>query len=203
MSSTGRKKQDGTVKQKHLNDFYETPLRCTKSLLAVPEIHKLFTNCSTPILEPTAGSGAIIQAIDDVFPGKTYTAVELMDINCIKLNAFSYARDIPIQVSGPMSFLHWSPWLNEPHEIGITNPPFTIWEDIWEHTVKHTEHTFFLLRLGVLGSRKRFNFWKKYKPNLYVLEYRPSFTEDGKTDSDYVMWVHNYPGARGRYEVIE
>lgn len=200
MSSTNKKRKNGEVKQRHLNDFYATPLKCTLSLLAIPEIYELFDSCDSRILEPCAGDGAIIHALSQVLYMKLYTAIDIMPINACKLEAFAYASREYIRVLAPMSFLNYD--TREGHKICITNPPFTIWEDICKHSLKQSEHTFLLLRLGVLGSQKRYKFWQECKPDIYILSYRPSFTNDGKTDSDYYAWFHFHPNESGKWQVI-
>lgn len=212
MSSTGRKKKDGTKTVKREADFYASPLWTIRSLLNVPNVAKVF-NSAANILEPCCGDMAVVQAVDDVFPGRVWEVAELRAEEYYKILAFKASRDLMLAGACPRDFL--TPWELEntmtmisqvgpikPFNICITNPPFTIWEAFAEKAIRLSDHTFFLLRLGVLGSKKRFDFWQAHNPDIYILRDRPSFTNDGQTDSDYYAWFHFHEGEQGRWQVI-
>lgn len=73
----------------------------------------------------------------------------------------------------------------------LTNPPFSLAQEFCDHAISHSEHTLMLLRLNFLASVKRKDWWIQHTPRaLFVLSKRPSFTDDGKTDSCEYCWFY-------------
>lgn len=211
MSSLNRKKKDGSVSERREADFYATPLKAVYPILQVPEIRDLLYP-GVRILEPCAGDLAIIQALDDIQKGLDYTCMELREEEQIKWYAFAYARSLVLRGSCGQDFLHnWESkfpdllfWDHtEPaYDLCMTNPPFSIWEDFLWKSLSLSDNVLFLLRLSVLGSKKRYHMWQERHPDIYVLRDRFSFTGDGKTDSDYYAWFYWHPKESGRWKVI-
>jgi len=74
-------------------------------------------------------------------------------------------------------------------DIIITNPPFTHALEFLKKSLSEAPTVIYLLRLNFLGSQKRHNFWLLNPlTHLFVLSKRPSFTEDGNTDSTEYAW---------------
>lgn len=79
------------------------------------------------------------------------------------------------------------------YDVIISNPPFNKAEEFIEKSyelLKDDGFIIFLLRIGFLGSKKRFDLFSNYQkvsPPRYIFLHhkRPSFTSDGGTDSDY------------------
>lgn len=203
MSSTGRKKKDGSTTERRASDFYATPRAPIQSLLDnTPEL--VLAMHDRVILEPCAGTGNIIRAIDEiVHPDikKNFVAIELEG------EFRKHLTDLKAYLYCPQDYLEWQPIVATCFEqynnlIGITNPPFSIWKPIAEKMLKECQIVALLLRLGVLGSKKRNQFWQDHNPWINVLSDRPSFTEDGKTDSDYYAWFIWGLGHEGEWRVI-
>ena len=79
---------------------------------------------------------------------------------------------------------------NTYYDVVITNPPYSIAEEIITHylEVVKPRETIMLLRLAFLESKKRYEFWQKHPVNkLYILSQRPSFTGKG-TDATAYGW---------------
>lgn len=201
MSSTGRKKKGQKVTRRK-DDFYATPSWCVERLLEQEEIYSLLKNASC-ILEPCAGNGAIIKAVNSKIPNSFWYVAELRAEE--KDNLEEALIGHPAVLSCPSNYLGGNKedpedWVNP--SVIITNPPFTLWEEFLDSCLFECNHVIFLLRLGVLGSQDRFNLWQTRKPDLYIMEDRPSFTDDGNTDSDYYAWFFFHPSEAGRYKVI-
>jgi predicted RNA methylase len=199
MSSTGRKKKNGLVTPRRNQDFYSTPLKTTRSLLEVPEVKNILVP-QAHILEPCAGDLATVHALDDYCPEMQYSCVEVRKSEYYKHLAFQYARNLDL-TSYFMDFRGF--YTQAKVDIIITNPPFFIWQEITEKALTICPRVCMLLRLGVLGSKKKRNkFWKEHKPLIAILSDRPSFTQDGNTDSDYYAWFMWGCGREGEYTVI-
>lgn len=189
MSSTNR------GKQRHRADNYPTPGWCVKRFLeAVP----------LPVgtwLEPCAGDGAIIKAVHEVIdPTKLqWTAVEIR------------GETIPLlkQVIIDDGVIH-ADFLNAPisednfkfYNVAITNPPFSLAQPFIERCRYMAHNTVMLLRLNFAASESRATFMRETQPDIWVLPNRPSFVEDGSTDSIEYAWFHWYQGSQGTLRVL-
>jgi len=72
----------------------------------------------------------------------------------------------------------------------FTNPPFSIAQEFIEHSLPRSKCVVMLLRINFLGSKKRYDFWQKNKPDaIYVLSKRPSFTGKGTDATEYAWFV--------------
>jgi hypothetical protein len=87
------------------------------------------------------------------------------------------------------------------YDMIITNPPFNIAIDIMNKALDDVGYGGFvimLLRISILESKKRFEFWKNNMPKYIFLHHkRMSFTDNGKTDSDayaHFVWQKGYVG---------
>lgn len=178
MSSTGR----GTKRRK--KDAYYTPEWCVKRLIEDPDLP---FDISGLFLEPSAGHGDIIRAVDSSaidwvacdIRKKCRTPLEEISGNVVigdfrqqearlKAIAKSYGKDR--------------------FDVAFTNPPFSIAEDFMSQCMKLAHYTCFLLRLNYLGSKARCSFLRMFPPDVFVLPNRPSYTNDGKTDSTEYAW---------------
>lgn len=169
------------------NDNYETPQWAVNALL---ENHRLPFPVGK-VLEPCAGSGAIIRAFySKYWPWRMeafkFTAIDIRQQPCDVLP--SWADKVHCA-----DFLTWEP--DEEYSVIITNPPYSIAQEIVEHALEIARRqtkpaeVIMLLRLAFLESEKRYDFWQKNPPNkVLVLSSRPSFTGDGGTDATAYAW---------------
>jgi len=73
----------------------------------------------------------------------------------------------------------------------ITNPPFSLAFEFCQRAVKLAPEVMLLLRLNFLSSQYRAAWFKQHEPDaLFVLSRRPSFTNNGKTDSTDYAWFY-------------
>lgn len=156
MSATGR----GAERQQ--DDFYVTQAWCVHALLAKLDLP------GGRWLEPGAGDGAIVRAVQQVRDDIVFTTVEL--------------RDVPIEQRPPCWW--WTgdflavgieSQLNVNYAVAIGNPPYRFAREFIEQALRFSKIVCFLLRLDFLGSRKRHEFWKRNPADVYVLPDRPNF----------------------------
>lgn len=181
MSATNR----GTARRPA--DFYETPAKAVKVLL---EHHRL----RGPILEPCAGSGAIVRAIREYYssrPRLHITAIEIREEERSTLQQFA-----EVHIA---DFRDWAP--NRWYRTIITNPPYSLAEEVLERALLVADNRteiLLLLRLAFLESRKRRDAWQRWPlQRIYVLSERPSFTGGG-TDATAYGWFLFRKGRRGK-----
>lgn len=75
------------------------------------------------------------------------------------------------------------------YDVLITNPPFHLAEDFVKTGWKRARFTVLLLRLNYIGTDKRYQWMHDNMPSMMVLPNRPSFNDDGKTDSIEYAWM--------------
>lgn len=74
-------------------------------------------------------------------------------------------------------------------DLVLTNPPFKSAVEFIERAISHSKTVIMLLKLDLMGSAARKEFWSKNPPsNLIVMNERPSFTGDGKSDGCVYAW---------------
>lgn len=203
MSSTGRSKKDGTKTERRKDDFYATPLEATYSLLDQPEIQELFSNVNV-LYEPCAGDLAILDAVR-----RKHLLPKVLICNDIRplyyhYKAYSVAWDLTILANEGVDYVssdwHYAPYRDD--VLIITNPPFTLAMPMLKKSLTEAAHVIYLMRLDILGSLGRFEFWQERHPDIYIMSKRHSFTGDGSTDSCYYAWFYFHPKEGGRWKVI-
>jgi hypothetical protein len=155
MSSTSR------GAERHPDDFYATPEWATLALLRV-----LGPHAPGRILEPTAGTGAIVRALRKHWPGCGVTANEI-DAERAELLHDAGAKIVKVTDFLVEGFLG--------QDLIITNPPFKLAMPIIERSRQIAREVALLLRLNFLGSQERAAFWHEHPADVYVLPRRPSF----------------------------
>ncbi len=162
------------------HDFFPTPPGVTRAIIeACPLPDGLWC-------EPAVGEGHIIEAV-----GKR-TAWATFDIRPVPAPALSDYHE-------QCDFLQYDPCR---FDVIITNPPFYLAEEFVRKSLQHADHVVMLLRLAFLESRKRELFHATYPADVYVLSRRPSFKENGATDSSAYAWFVWGPGRGGRWSVL-
>lgn len=81
------------------------------------------------------------------------------------------------------------------YDVVITNPPFSVWQQVVERALVLAPQVVMLLRIDVLGSAKRAPCWQAHPADVFVLPSRPSFTGDGATDANNYAWFRWLRGA--------
>lgn len=186
MSSTKR----GRLRQRQ--DNYPTPAWC---------VHRLFEAISLPRgtwLEPCAGEGAIIRAVEKL-PSQAPTQWEALEI---RQRAVRHLDAIPSVVATQCNALEL---LQDPglhYVVAISNPPFSLAGEFISVCRERATHVVMLLRLNYLASEKRHALMTASRPDVYVLPNRPSFVGGGKTDSIEYAWFHWHPKSSGKLQVL-
>ena len=189
MSSTNRKVR------RAIADDYPTPDWCVRQLIRevpLPGGHWL---------EPTAGTGNIIRAVNNTRQDITWDAVEL------RPECKDALEEIPVIHSTYIGdFMNIQPEeYGNPFSVIITNPPYSYAMPIIEYALKFdTEFVVMLLRLNFIATSTRAEFMRTNTPDIYVLPNRPSFSGHGTDSIEYAWFVWNKNNKRnhGRIQVL-
>ena len=209
MSAKGRGDHTGGAE-----DFYSTPFWCVDRLLDF-----IGGPPDDVILDPCAGSGAIIRAVtrwcvdwDQYAP-----AWHVAELRAEEKSVLAQAGPI-LDVDCPRDSLHtpvgWD-------GVIITNPPYGLAQEFIETYALCSSRSYWLLRLNFLGSVRRAPMWHEFMlngkmPNIYVLPNRPCFalTKEKKngvltgrmvpgTDACEYAWFEFGEAARGEVLVLD
>ena len=167
MSSTNR------GAKRNESDFYATPAWCVQNLLKAVNLP------GGQWLEPAAGDGAIIRAVNrpdvkwDAWEIRSEEKTFLAPLADVHIGDFT-------QALLPTSYRY---------AVAITNPPFSLAQEFIEKAMYCADHVVMLLRLNYLASKKRYDFMSKNTPDVYVLPTRPSFTNGGTDSIEYAWFV--------------
>ena len=181
---------------RHEYDYYATPQWCVEILLA---------HCDLPAgewLEPCAGEGAIIDAVNDCRSDVQWSAGEIQPQFMGVLQ--SKARTVVIGDfrDSAKKLLEWYP---HPAVI-ITNPPYYMAHDIVTSAIRFTDFSTIvamLLPLTYLASRGRSQFLRFNVPDVYILSQRPEFVGGGTAPTDYAWMVwHRDRGNVGKVRIL-
>ena len=159
-------------------DYYPTPGWCVDRLMDALELP------GGRWLEPCAGDGAIVRAVEARRTDITWTTVDVREDSCAE-----YVVD----------YLAWAPPLDnrgrqERYRVAVTNPPFSRMLEIVQRMRTHAEIVVALGRLGWLASAKRHEWLRAHMPRVYVLPQRPIFNGVNSDSSDYAWYVWGISG---------
>lgn len=190
MSSTKR----GRARIRH--DTYPTPAWAVRRLL---ECLKLPNG---RWLEPCAGDGAIITAVNSMLePMKIeWSAYEIRKGPIPKLS--HCGLNIAVQQADFLALDGFGEENRRFYDVAITNPPFIHAMPFITRCLHLSDHVVMLLRLNFLASEKRAPFMRGTHPDIYVLPNRPSFVGGGKTDSIEYAWFHWWEGSSGKTTIL-
>lgn len=159
---------------RHKNDFYQTPLAAIDSLL-----HAVNT-IRAPFLDLGCGSGAIG---NHILATGAYSPRMMTPCTGIDLDKYDSCK-FPVIVQDVLE----NPHLPDCQTV-VMNPPYKqaeafVWLAMTAAPLVHA-----LLRLNFLGGQARHEnkIWN-HLAEIYVLNHRPSFTGDGKTDGTEYAW---------------
>lgn len=139
-------------------------------------------------LEPAAGEGCLVQAVQAIRPEVEFTTVEIrsgcdVDVNgdflwfgCPELN--------PLMPPGGF-------------DICITNPPFSLAREFVEMALQKAQVVAFLLRMDWAGGSSRCRWLRQHPCDIYIIPERIDFTGEGGDMYNY-CWMLWGPG-RGHY----
>ena len=181
-------------------DYYPTPAWCVDRLL--DNCGEWLLSAVHEALEPTVGDGAIVRAVD-AWCARTgrrepsWTGVEL------RTGALDSRTRLSRHVEG-VDFRVWSQSVSYRFDLCIGNPPFHLFESIARSAIEASHVTALLLRVSVLESEERIDFWRTVGRDvaLRVLPQRPSFDGEGTDSCAYAWFVWGHPQIRG-VEVLD
>ncbi len=129
--------ETGEMPPKNPTAFFPTPPAIVAKMVTWARLaEKDSEHCR--VLEPSAGTGAILDAIRETAPSAQLDAVEVLPINAAMLRRKGYAPH-------EMDFLHWRPEYQ--YDAVLMNPPFSLDGDPLAY-ITHIDHAWSLLRDG-------------------------------------------------------
>jgi hypothetical protein len=182
------------VTPRRKNDAYYTPDDLAAKLVYLLSA-RMQTGCR--VLEPSAGGGAFVRAL---LPYERVSTILAVDVDPDAPALYLPVTDKHYRAAC-QDFLD-IPAIHPPHWV-IGNPPFEDAEKHVRHALLMAKHgVAFLLRLAFLESVKREAFWEEHPcSDIVVLNKRPCFTGNGKTDScayGFFIWNTKYQTQQGR-----
>lgn len=191
MSATGR----GAARAAF--DWYPTPAKAVRQLLNATQNFSSDGFSRKPgdnWLEPGAGDGSIIRAVNRDRAGIRWTAVEIQK----RFERRLWADCIDVQIC---DFRRATLGL---YDMAIGNPPYNLAATFVHRSLQVSKQVVMLLRLNWLGSsaKRRWLFEACGVPDLFVLSERPSFhpkgvvgksdRRGGETDACDYAWMRWY-----------
>lgn len=218
MSSTGR----SDARKGHEFDYYHTPewiieefFGATTKIVAnrlsiytlIEEMEEKFTEHG--MLDPCAGGqffdGEASMAYPAFMRGNGRMYIQPTDGAEPVIHTMDIREDSPAEIHG--DFLNTD--LDRKYGVVISNPPFTLAQEFVTKALECTVdngYVVMLLRIGFFGSAKREKWFKAHMPEFTILHHkRPSFSNDGKTDSDYYahfVWRKGYHPTESRLILV-
>lgn len=177
MSATGR----SDVRRP--DDFYSTPAWCVEQFVG-----NFGLESYEHVLDPCCGDGAIL----DVLKSNS------MSTHGIELNperaSLAMSKGHGVLTSNALDVA----WPKVPI---ITNPPYSLAMEFVLKGIETGMPCAYLLRLNWLAGKKRQEFHRKHRADIYVLSKRPSFTGNGTDATEYAWFLWNGPNGGGHYYV--
>lgn len=169
------------------SEFYPTPRDVVYALFESP----LVDLPGGLWIEPCAGTGRIISAVNEVRSDVRWNICEIQDV---------FKPHIEMEM-GPMDnllpfgdFVHRQ-WDYPKAEVLIMNPPFSLTMQFVLAGLERARYVVCLQRRGWLGSVSRSPWQHRHYPDTHHLSWRPSFRPDGKTDLHDYTWYIWPPGS--------
>lgn len=172
-------------------EFYPTPAWATRAILRV--LRPGLLDLAAPvILDPCCGRGAILDVVRENMPRAMTRGIEINEnhrehwsrheVSCADAMTESWGRADAI----------------------VVNPPFSLGQAFVERALDHGSRvSAFLLRLAFLETPGRGAFHRAHPSDIYVLQTRPSFSGDGKSDMAAYAWFVFGCGRGGRWQVLD
>ena len=169
-------------------------------------------------LEPSAGDGAIIRAVNARRQDVQWTAVELRPMRsallCAAVDATgktpAEAYKPPI-VHSPQDFLTLplSPKTVEitrfAFDVAIGNPPYSLAREFIDRCLCLAAVVVFPLRLNFLGSEARADWFRKIgMPDVFVTPNRPDYSGNGGDSCEYswMLWNQVQPARAAQVRLL-
>lgn len=159
-------------------DYYPTPAWVVHRFLEEVELS------GWRWLEPAAGDGSLVRAVNQVREGVEWHALELWE----EMHAAVTSSGVDAAHVLGRDFRKFTTPMR--YDVAITNPPFSLACEFIARCHEVARDVVLLLRLNFLGSEDRNELMRSTRPDVYVLPNRVSFTGTGRTDSVEYAWFH-------------
>lgn len=195
MSAKGRKSKEPKEKKENKQELYETPKWLVYAFWKKFADQDLLVN-SYKFMEPCCASGNVIKATNKFFkenhlPDINWSVAEINPKFEPELhNGYNFPSISSVFI-GDYLTAAWPKTKEDRFDLIITNPPFSLAEKFIEKAITEAKVVVMLLRVNFLGSKKRVEFFKKYKPDIYISPKRPSFEKGGTDATEYAWFVWN------------
>lgn len=172
-------------------EFFPTPRDVVYALLESP----LVDLPGGRWIEPCAGTGRIISAVNDVRDDVDWTICELNEMFKPNLQKILRLNDHLLPFG---DFVHRR-WDHQKADVLIMNPPFKLTMQFVQAAMKRARIVVMLQRQAWFGSNDRTPWLYKHSPDRHQLGWRPSFRPDGGVDNcDYNWYVWPEGSDAGR-----
>ena len=174
-------------------EFFPTEKDVVFSLLECP----LVTLPGGRWIEPCAGTGRIMSAVNEVRDDVTWTVCELNPFFDEFIQPILRPQDLLLPYGDFVNRL----WEQPVADVLIMNPPFSLTMQFVRAARLRARIVVCLQRQALFSSADRSPWLSKYCPDIRQLPWRPSFRPDGKVDNcDYSWFIWTDEGLEPRRE---
>ena len=179
-------------KSKNPNEKFPTPEWCVHRFL---EFVDLPGGCW---LEPAAGNGAIIRAVNSFRSDVSWVTNDISpwkenDLKPDTIGDYLFFNGLIVDERMPENGF----------DVTFSNPPFSKLLEFVQISLKKSKIVVMLGRLNWLGSDKRRDWLVETNPDVYVLPDRPKFGKEHSDACEYSWFCWNGPHGGGRYFILE
>lgn len=161
-------------------------------------------------LEPCAGDGEIIRAVNSRRSDIQWSACELRENMRPELEPLVTISETSTLIMGDLLQTRLEDFGGKKFDVAITNPPFRIALPIVKKCLELADTAILLLRLNFWGSDERRDFMWNHPPDTNVLPNRPMFSinKKGKPGTDspeyaWMVWYNDPDRTEGRIRVLK
>lgn len=200
MSSTGR-----SPRKSQANDVYPTPEWAITRFCEQWEPANRNTRMTW--LEPCAGAGAIILAVDRYRSRKGLPPIRWIACE-LRIGERRHLKRIASEVHigdflgprGPSTYIEGK---HPKIDVGIMNPPFFLTMGFLEKLLAMCDTVALLQKQTYSGSNERNEFFQDFPPSFHLIPDRIDFVADGKCDSVYHGWFTWGDGLDRAYRILD
>lgn len=150
------------------------------------------------IIEPMAGDGAIVRAIETVVPSaeRMWTLWELRRDAVQRLRESHFTNVLSIHTGDIINAVE-AGMVNR-HDLALTNPAWSLALECADACLRVAGHVALHVPLATVETPERAAFFRRHPADLYPLEWRPDYDGRGGV-ARAVAWLVWGPGRGGRW----